>query len=76
MDRDPHIPLALDAGTSSREMQVSTTHNHIVAQSVDFFNRYEAAVRSVPTAVFLYRESGGTHGKGNYYHQSDHGVGR
>jgi hypothetical protein len=26
MDRDPHIPLALDAGTSSRKIQVSTTH--------------------------------------------------
>lgn len=65
MDRDPHIPLALDAGTSSRKIQVSTTHNHIVAYSVEFFNRYEAARKDYPFCRFSMQKLGGTTWKKN-----------
>jgi hypothetical protein len=65
MDRDPHIPLALDAGTSSRKIQVSTTHNHIVAYSVGFFNRYEAARKDYPFCRFSMQKLGGTTWKKN-----------
>jgi hypothetical protein len=52
MDRDLHNPVTPDAGTSDRKMQVSTTHNHIVAYSVGFFNRYEAARKDYPFCRF------------------------
>ena len=44
--------------------QVSTTHNHIVAQSVDYFNSgTERRLRNDFAAVFLYKNQGGKHGK-------------